>query len=285
MRMTDQRTQLEGAEYDDDGAVQVCGARWGIGVPVFRWTHPRGFNGYTTARITVNGEDRAGSPATRVLQGDRFTTRRPEAVRQFVIHHSGGDGATPASMYETLWNQRNLSVQYAVEDDGRVWQFLDASEGAWHAGPHNGISVGAECCLYPLAKERPDFYSPERCAKTGNLPHAVVEDTIHGKILTVFAFTDPQVESLSRIIAATWLGLYAATGRPQFASAPGFPRMAGAIPHTVVPAPLEHVGLLGHLQCTANKIDPAGFPWERCEARVAELLAAWRGRVGRTRTP
>lgn len=280
-RMVDRRTQLEGAEYDDEGAVQVCGARWGIGVPVYRWTHPKGHNGYTTQRVTAPVEDRDGRATARVIQGERFAFRPPDGITQFVVHHSGGDGATPAAMFDTLWNQRNLSVQYAIEDDGRVWQFLDVQEGAWHAGPHNKISVGAECCLYPLAKERPDFYSPARCAKTGNLPHAVVEDTIHGKRLTVFAFTGPQVESLARVVAATWLGLYVATGRPHFASAPRFPRVAGAIPHTVVPAPLAHVGLLGHLQCTANKIDPAGFPWEQCEARVAELCALWQPRAGR----
>lgn len=276
------RIQLAGCEYDDDGAIQVCGARYGIGVPVFRWTHPRGFDGYTTRRVTVADEDRRTGQVTRTIAGHRFSVRRPEAIRQFVVHHSGGDGPNPGTMYDVLWNQRGLSVQFAIEDDGRVWQFVDAQEGCWHAGAHNGISVGAECCLFPLAKERPDFYAPARNAKTGNLPHEIVEDTIHGQRLTVFAFPDPQVESLARVMAATWLGLRSATGRPQFLDAPAFPRdAAGAIPRTVVPEPLAHVGAIGHLQCTRNKIDPAGFPWERCEARVAALFAEWKPRVGR----
>lgn len=276
------QVQLDGCEYDDTSAIQVCGHRWGLGVPVYRWTHPQGFDGYTTRRVEVREDDRRTGPVTRVITGPRFSARRPEAVRQFVVHHSGGDGPNPGTMYDTLWHARNLSVHYAIEDDGRVWQFLDARECAWHAGAHNGISVGAECCLYPLAKERPDFYSAARNAKTGNLPHDVIEDTIHGRRLTVFAFPDPQVESLARVIAGTWLGLYAATGRPTFGSSPAFPRdAAGAIPHTVVPAPLEHVGIIGHLQCTTNKIDPAGFPWERCEARVAELFRAWKPRARR----
>lgn len=281
-RVKKYHVDLEGASFDADAAVTVSGSMFGIGVPVFRWDHPKGYNGYTTKRVEVKDDSRRSSDGIRVIEGRRYRSRVLDQIRQFVIHHTGGDGPNPRNMYETLWNQRGLSVQYAIEDDGRVWQFLDAGDLAWHAGTHNRISVGAECCLYPLVDQRPDYYSPERNKKTGNLPHDIVEDEIHGRKIRVFAFTDLQVESLSRVIAATWIGLHAATGHKAFVSPPRFPRRDGEIPRTVVQNALSHIGMIGHLQCTRNKIDPAGFPWERCEARVCELFVEWRLKVGRT---
>ena len=274
-------------------AFSLGGVLFDIGTKVTKWYEPGGFSLYDTNRVQWEEEDRrTGRRVKKQIAGRRYSKRRGGlgAIRQFFIHHSGGDGPTPAGMFETLHNRRKLSVHFAVEDDGRIWQFGDGEVCAWHAGSHNPFSIGVECALYPLAEERPNFYGPKRRERTGNLPHQVVEDTIHGRPMRVFTFTEPQIEALARLAAGNWLALLVLRGfdalpledlfssSGPLAQAPTFPRnQHGEIPRTVYQRHAEHVGLIGHLQCTARKIDPAGFQWERFEGMVAEYYRQFRG--------
>jgi len=58
-----------------------------------------------------------------------------------------------------------------------------------------------------------------------------------------------------------------------FKMAPKFPRnVNGEIPRKVFGRHADHVGLIGHLQCSKRKWDPAGFPWEEYEQRVGHLF-------------
>lgn len=267
-----------------EGAFILGGEAFDIGTRVIKWDEKCGFNQYKTDRSVVNVEDRkTGKVTTKVIQGKRYKARVGglASVRQFFVHHSGGDGRNPSVMYETLHNQRGLSVQFAVEDDGRIYQFLDAAECAFHAGSHNGISIGVECCLYPDAEANPDYYSGANLEKRGNLPHKTAWDVIHGKGRKVFCFTDQQAEALARLAAGCWVALGHMTRLERFQHSPEFPRTEGSIPRTVYDKHQEHVGLIGHLQCTANKWDPAGFPWERFEQRVADCFATMGSAVRR----
>lgn len=274
---------LTGRPFDDRRAIVLAGVRYDIGIPVVRWDHPGGMDGYTRARVEFAEEDRkTGRVRRKVIQGPRYGRRtiwgaasQLRKISQFLVHHSGGDGPTPRNMWETLYNRRRLSVHFAVEDTGEVFQFNDALDCCWHAGKHNPISVGVECCLYPLADERPDFYSAARNARLGNVPHAVVDDVIHGRRRRVFAFPAGQVAALAQLAAGVWTALghqRGARGLPPLPAPPLFPRdRFGGIPRAVVPGALGHAGLIGHLQCTARKIDPAGFPWEAFEDAVGDL--------------
>jgi len=255
-------------------SILVGGRAYDIGTPVCHWWDPGGLDGYVTDRVVAREQDRrSGKVTERVIQGQRYSARRIEGVTQFVVHHSGGDGPTPATMYRTLWYERGLSVQFACEDDGRIWQFIDAREGAWHAGKHNKISIGVEAALFPLVNANPHYYDPDQCRARGNQPHAQRTEVIQGCPMRVFVMPPPQVFALVRLVAGTWAALRHETGLPQFEAAPRFPRLNGAIPMSVIERPLEHVGLIGHLHCTAAKIDPAGFPWEEFEAQVGQRFA------------
>ena len=257
--------------------------------PITLWDHdldpkqptlrPQGYSAYETNVSIVEEEDRrTGAKKRRRIAGNRYSLRAGGVadISQLLVHHSGGDGRNPAGMYETLHNQRGLSVHFAVEDDGRVWQFLDAVHCAWHAGKHNGISVGCECTLFPDAEENPHYYDDERRVKTGNLPHAVREEVLQGAKRRVFCMPDPQVDSLARLYAGIWVALrLALPDRTGPLSPPLAPRdEADAIPRALIRAPLRHVGLIGHLHCTASKWDPAGFPWEAFEAKVDQHVRA-----------
>lgn len=270
---------LSGRVFNKKNSIMLCGNAFDIGTRVIRWDEKGGFNGYTKKRVVVTSEDRkTGQVRRKIIQGNRFRDRRKGVndITQLFIHHSGGDGRNPSGMYETLYNIRGLSVQFAVEDDGRIYQFNDAVDQCFHAGKHNRISVGVECCLYPDAEKNPNYYSSaKRQARTGNLRHSIISDTIHGRKRKVFAFTEPQVEALARLAAGTMIAVHIEQGRLGAPLTPLFPRDASwKIPRTVFNHHMNHLGMIGHLQCTKKKWDPAGFPWEKFEDRVGKIF--WR---------
>lgn len=259
----------------NDRRISVGGNLVRIGVPVFRWDHPAGFDGYETARVVRTIEDRrTGRERRKVVSGRRYN-KRPEgaaSIRSFVVHHSGGDGADPSGMYETLHNRRKLSVHFAVEDDGRVYQFLDVEERAWHAGAVNDMSIGAECCLYPAAEEVPGFYNKKRRERFGNLPHRRKVQTIQGITLETFWMPDQQVDALARVIAGCWAGMFwfYDVGPKRFFAPPLFPRNPEITYNYIGKSKArEHVGLLAHLHAARRKWDAAGLDYERLENAVA----------------
>jgi hypothetical protein len=239
-----------------------------IGSPVIHWFDHNGFDGYTREAV----ENRATG---KTRSGARYG-HRPRGVwdiSQFVVHHSGGDGPTPAGMFQTLWRDRWLSVHFAIEDDGRIYQFLDPIELAWHAGSHNKISVGVECCLYPLASQMPDFYSAENCKRRGNLPHTIGHYVRHGQKIKSFEMPSQQVFALASLVAGVYVALDLEP-RP-----PKFPRgVDGAIPTGLAANPLAHKGMIGHYHCTKNKIDPLGIDLVSLENDVADLCLEFGGR-------
>lgn len=265
---------LVGSEPRIETAIVVNGTPYDIGLPVTHWWDPGGFDGYATDRVTVREQDRkTGSIHERVLRGDRFSRRKLTGITQFMMHHSGGDGPTPDTMYRTLWLDRGLSVHFACEDDGRVWQFLDVKECAWHAGRHNGCSVGVEAALFPLVDADPHYYAPDACKRRNNQPHSQRTEVLQGRPMRVYVMPTRQIYALARLVAGTWAALRHETRLPQFEAPPSFPHQSGAIPMSVIDRPLEHVGLIGHLHATAAKIDPAGFPWVEFERSVADIFA------------
>lgn len=258
-------------------SIMVDGRAVDIGIPVIRWTDPGGFDGYTVKAVVT--EDRK-TGKDRTIKGPRYSVRKGglASVSQLFVHHSGGDGRNPSGMYQTLWMDRGLSVQFAIEDDGRVYQFLDAVECAWHAGAHNGISVGAELCLYPDAAERPDYYSPANCKRLNNLPHEVRYETLQGSPRKVFVMPSVQVDACARVMAGVWAAVTLARG--EATTAPMFPRVEGLIPREVIANPKAHVGMIGHLHCTTVKHDPAGFSFEEAERLCGLYASAFRTALG-----
>lgn len=273
--------------FEDSTALVLDGVKADIGCRVVRWTEGEGFNGYTKKRVVVEVENRrTGQLEKKVIQGPRYKKRGKgiNGITQLFIHHSGGDGDGARNCYNTLYMQRppGLSVQFFQDDDGKIWQFNDAIDWCYHAGKHNPISIGIECALYPLASKRPGYYRAERRKRTGNLPHEVRTERIHGNLMKVFCFTNDQTETLARWAAGLWLMLGIMRTSPNYSAyferPPQFPRnKSGKIPRTVIANPKSHVGLIGHLQCTRKKIDPAGFDWERFEDLVAGHWNDFRG--------
>lgn len=284
---------LTGQPFETDNCFILGQVAFDIGTRVIKWWEEDGFSQYPTNRSVVKTEDAAtGKVKTRIIQGKRYYERRGgiDGIRQVFIHHSGADREDPAIMREVLHNQRGLSVQFAHEDDGRIYQFLDAAVAAKHGGKHNHISVGTECCLWPDARKRPNYYSAANRKRTGNLPHRVKEEVLQGMKMKVFCFPEKQVDAVCRWAAGIWYAVCTLGTRPRegsynvgfnpaiplekmFTQPPRFPRtVKGEIPRKVFRRHLDHVGLIGHLQCSPRKWDPAGFPWEEAELKIRDYF-------------
>lgn len=276
---------LTGEQPNDESCIVLGGVGYDIGHRVRRWTHQDGFDGYTTKKVVVESLNRkTGKTKKKLIKGPRYSrrsfTKPVDKITQLFVHHSGGDGKDPSGMYNTLYMNRKLSVHFACEDDGRVWQFNDMADCCWHAGKFNKFSVGVEMCLYPLADKRPRYYDEERRQRTGNLPHDVHEEIIHGRKMRVFVMPEQQWKTLAIIYAGAWVALGHQRNKgfsDAFDASPKFPRdQHGEVFRTVVPSGEKHVGLFCHFHATRKKIDPCGFPFENFEAEVATWYAIFR---------
>ena len=270
---TKERVKMKGPVINN-----IC---YQTGVDVTTWFERNGFNGYDESRVvSVSHNRKTGKDEKKTIKGKRYGSRKLTDIRQIMIHHTGGDGDGMGRMYQTLHNERGLSVHFGVDDDGSIVQLLDCKEKAWHGGKMNKTSIGIECALFPLVDQNPDYYSQKRNKRNNNLHHDIMYDVIHGRRYKVFRFTDPQVDSLAHLCASIWYAVGceldndSAVCLHERMLSPVFPRTSGGeIPRTVVENPREHVGLIGHLHVTERKIDPAGFPFEKFEKKVAEYFA------------
>lgn len=260
-----------------DCAIVVDQQLYGIGRRVVKWYEVTGFNGYVTDEVRHCEEDRkTGEVKERVIRGPRYGKRAKGLASQIVIHHSGGDGPTPAQMYRTLWYDRGLSVQFACEDTGVLYQFLDAQEVAWHAGAANRASIGVEAALFPDRSAAPNYYTNHE--RRGNVAHRWTRQTIQGMERDVFAMPPTQVAALADLCAGFWAvqeirHQVEGASSSAFREPPQFPRVKGAIPYGVVSGALNHAGLLGHFHLTRNKWDPAGLELATFEGMVAQRWA------------
>jgi hypothetical protein len=107
-----------------DGAIIIAGDKWVLpGIKVHTW-HDHGM----TFEI-------ANAP------------RRLDAVRQCVLHWVAAerDGESGASQIHRTLVSRGLSVEFAITNDGTIWQFVDPVERRCrHCSRVNPFSVGVE---------------------------------------------------------------------------------------------------------------------------------------------
>lgn len=242
-----------------------------IGVRVVKWHEPQGYDGYKRplrVKPRVNGVD---------------------DIRQLLIHHAGQDRRDPGTMYKVLWDNRKLSVHFALDEFAHavnglpagpiVWQFCDCDFITRHAGIMNKTSIGIEVCHFPEAWKDPHYYDEKRNKKKNNLPHEVIEQPVYSKRKKVYAFTEGVTDALARLYAGCWVAI----GRQRtmketgyFALPPYFPRVNGEIPWGVIKEPRVHNGLIAHRHCSKNKWDPAGLDFYHFENLVTEYYHSFR---------
>jgi hypothetical protein len=271
---------LSGDSFDPSMAFILGRCAYDIGTPVVKWDDEDGYDGYKRplrVKPRKNGV---------------------EDIKQLLVHHSGQDRKDPKTMYRVLWDERRLSVHFALDEFAKpvgvlgagpiIWQFVDCDYNAKHAGGMNLTSIGIEVCHYPCAWEgkhfgergNPGYYSDKNNAKKNNVPHRIVKQPVHRKNLEVFAFTNAATDALARLYAGCWVAIgHQRKGgfEGEWEFSPRFPRDSnGDIPFSVVENPKKWIGLITHRQCSKRKWDPGGFDHDYFEDLVAEYYYSFR---------
>ncbi|MBM89816.1 MAG: hypothetical protein CMQ41_15745 [Gammaproteobacteria bacterium] len=146
-------------------------------------------------------------------------------------------------------NNRGISVQFLIDNDGRIFQTMDMSHIAWHAGGRgwNARSVGVEIsnAYYPKYQS---WYE-----KNGFGPRPLVEGArVHNRTLKPFlGFYPVQMEALK----ALWKAINTSIGVPLTTPC----HKNGKVIKGVVPDTREVYGFVNHYHLTRKKIDCAGL--------------------------
>jgi len=205
-----------------------------VGTRVILWSEPGGY------RATDFGERR----------GD---------VKQIVLHYDVA--GTSAQCFRVL-EKRGLSVHFMVDLDGTVYQTVDTSARAYHAGTFNDGSVGIEIANVGAYADRAELERllpiphgvPLGALPLGYVPRPARPGPLRGRIqgmdLWQEDFTDAQYEALGHLVAAL-CGVLDVPARA--------PRETG-----VLKDPAAWRGIVGHYHLTTAKLDPGpAFDWER----------------------
>lgn len=101
-------------------------------------------------RIPVKNWDTLEADVTKLV-GVHYTpyngTRR---IRGVVLHHNAGNLSVDGCW--SVWQTREASAHYQVEESGRIGQLVWDNDIAWHAGDANSWSIGiehADCSTSP----------------------------------------------------------------------------------------------------------------------------------------
>ena len=294
--------------------IMICGQLFHTGTPVFLWTDPGGYDAYRVERrfapyaqsswvATTQQTHDIKTPNRFDLRDKVLTPAEIEQVRgggfplamlrdkvdQLVIHYDA-DG-TSRGCFQTLQDDRGLSVHFMIDLDGTVYQTLDVKEKAWQATIANSRSVGVELAnrgavtTPNLLKE---WYATDADGKTRvTIPaklgdggersvnfvarpihNDLVRGDVQGEHLVQYDFTSQQYEALIHLTAALCKNL------PRIKV--DYPRDSSGrlIPHKLSDADLANFhGILGHYHIQSNKTDPGpAFQWDRLINGVRALM-------------
>lgn len=268
--------------------IVVCGERFSTGgAPVVLWSEPPYYSAYRTApRFGEDGPAglryRAGRAATdpelaAEVQRDGWDLERlARQVDLFVLHYDVS--GTSRRCFQTLQDDRGLSVHFLLDVDGTIYQTLDLVDQAWHARQANPRSIGIE--IAQIGAYSPGTASPlDRWYESGRgrarllLPEPSgervpgeyfaarpdrIQGTLQGRALEQYDFTPEQYVSLV-LLTRTLRRV--------------FPRIEAEVPRDAEGEVRSGVlsddefdafhGILGHLHVSASKIDPGpAFQWE-----------------------
>ena len=147
--------------------------------------------------------------------------------------------------------KRGISVHFAIDNDGTIYQFMDMNDVAYHAGSRkwNDASVGVEItnAFYPKYQ---DWYK-----KKGFGERPVIKDAmVHGKKLeTHLGFYPIQLQALQALMKA----VHKATGMPLKAPLDRKGNTSTKVSKPVADGRFE--GFVSHYHLTNRKIDCAGL--------------------------
>ena len=313
--------------------IVVAGQFYRIGAPVVTWMDPGGYDAYRTERRFSKYEESSFEATTQAIADGKskaeikspnrfglrygnlpaatqhYTPNELEAVRgggwtlpmlqktvdQFVLHYDVA--GTSKSCFNTLQDDRGLSVQFMLDLDGTIYQTLDVKERAWQATISNNRSIGIEIAnigSYSASETNAPleaWYKKDKDGKTYiNIPErngGMASQYTHPKVLRPMR-NDPIVAE----IQGRAQRMYDLTPQ-QYASLikltaglcdvlplikPDYPKdeKGVLINHALSEEQWEkYQGVLGHFHVQKNKSDPgSAFQWDYLMDNVKKELAA-----------
>lgn len=168
-------------------------------------------------------------------------------LKMFIVHW---DACLSSLDMSKILKDRGLSVAFAIDNDGTIYQLMDTKHVAWHARGVNTISVGVEITNAVLLKYQ-DWY-----VKHGFGKRPVVSDVIlNGKKLKpMLGFYPVQIEALKALLKAVCgahnIELKVPTDKDG--------NLVMAVDKRVQGRSFK--GVVGHYHVTEAKADPAGLP-------------------------
>jgi N-acetyl-anhydromuramyl-L-alanine amidase AmpD len=307
-----------GAEVERAGdEVMVAGRMFHTGTRVVLWTDPGGYDAYRTEKRFAPWNESAfvvpqkGTPAPegqparperygmrdRVLTWPELDRVRgggwplellQQKIDQFVIHFDAV--GTSKFCFQTLQDQRALSVHFMLDIDGTIYQTLDVKERAFHATTSNYRSVGIEIAnrgAYETDIPLKEFYAKDASGPFISLPARfgdggiMVKGTyrpirpdlqrakINGLNLVMYDYTPEQYAALARLTATL------CTVLPKITL--DYPKdWKGSLILSKLPDPKleKYQGLLGHYHVQDNKYDPGpAFQWDLLVETTRALMS------------
>ena len=178
-----------------------------------------------------------------------FNRHEGERKPSFFVAH--WDVCLSSKMCHKVLEQRGISVHFAIDNDGTIYQFMDMNDTAWHAGSKlwNTKSIGVEIA---------NAYYPKHQAwyvKQGLEERPIIDDAVcHGAKLKPFTgFYPEQIEALKALMKA----VHKATGIPLEAPLGRDGNTNTNVSKKCASGKFE--GFISHYHLTKNKIDCAGL--------------------------
>jgi len=268
-----------------------------IGAPVVLWSDPGGYDASLQRCFFTPDRVLPTAPAPGADTPERISKRKvegplAEVVTQFVLHYDMAFSSR--SCFKILQDQRGLSVHFMCDMDGVIYQTCDVTARCRHARETNDRSVGVEiahpgtlegmkglAARYKEDAQGPYLTLPDRLGDTpfrtpGFVPRPSrkqpVKGPIHGRMQTMWDFTDAQYRSLARLAA----GLSRALPRIRLEAPRGADGRVLDGAFVISPSSVAFEGIVGHHHLQTDKLDPGpAFDWERF------LVEARRARAGK----
>ena len=282
--------------------IVAAGRFFHTGTPVVLWLDPDGYNAYkarqhfdatkimpdnpadpdSPSRYSPTRRDLAPDLKARVDEEGWTLDNLQQQVDQFVLHYDVC--GTSARCFFVLQDLRGLSVHFMLDIDGTIYQTLDLSERAWHAGSANNRSVGIEIAhigAYPkLEGALEEWYDVDKDGRpVVTLPEEVAErfpvgtpdfvgrsarkellaGRVNGRDLVQYDFTEEQYRALIKLTAA----LHRIFPKLEL----DYPRdeQGCLVPNVLTKDEREAFsGIMAHWHVIKSKIDPGpAFDWDR----------------------
>lgn len=179
-----------------------------------------------------------------------FKKRSNRNPKMFVVHW---DGCLNSRQMAEVLKERGLSVHFAIDNDGTIYQLLDTKDVAWHAKGVNTQSVGVEIANAVELRHN-KWYKNNGFEKRPIIPIP----KLNGKQLPpVLGFYPQQIEALKALIEAV-SGVHSIPLQVPLDKGGNLvmgvdKRVAGR----------SFSGIVGHFHVTSEKVDPVGLPFEK----------------------